>query len=69
VLNIVFLLVAAALLVRFYRSGGRPMLKMMGGGPDEHAHGDEGAHGDEHAHGDHANGAPDHHARQHETSS
>jgi uncharacterized protein len=38
VLNIVFLLVAAALLVRFYRSGGRPMLKMMGGGPAEHAH-------------------------------
>ena len=70
VLNIVFLLVAAALLVRFYRSGGRPMLKMMGGGPDEHAHGD----GDEHAHGDgdgdeNAPGAHDHHARQHETSS
>jgi len=38
VLNIVFLLLAAALLVRFYRSGGGPMLKMMGGGPDGHAH-------------------------------
>ena len=38
VLNIVFLLLAAALLVRFFRSGGRPMLKMMGGGPDGHAH-------------------------------
>jgi uncharacterized membrane protein YraQ (UPF0718 family) len=40
VLNIVFLLLAAALLVRFFRSGGRSMLKMMGGSPDasEHAH-------------------------------
>ena len=34
ILNIVFLLLAAALLVRFYRSGGRAMLKMMGGSPD-----------------------------------
>jgi len=34
VLNIVFLLLAAALLVRFYRSGGRSMLAMMGGSPD-----------------------------------
>ncbi len=33
-LNIVFLLVAAALLVRFVRTGGIPMLKMMGGSPD-----------------------------------
>jgi uncharacterized protein len=37
VLNIVFLLLAAALLVRFIRSGGWPMLKMMGGSPDEPA--------------------------------
>ena len=37
VLNIVFLLLAAALLVRFFRSGGGPMLRMMNGGPDEHA--------------------------------
>ena len=34
ILNIVFLLLAAALLVRFFRSGGRPMLAMMGGRPD-----------------------------------
>jgi hypothetical protein len=33
VLNIVFLLLAAALLVRFFRTGGRSMLKMMGGSP------------------------------------
>ncbi len=41
VLNIVFLLLAAALVVRFFRSGGAPMLKMMGGDPDRperHAH-------------------------------
>ncbi|MGW7578479.1 permease [Streptomyces sp. NPDC054765] len=32
-LNIVFLLLAAALLVRFFRTGGRAMLRMMGGSP------------------------------------
>src|SRR5579863_7567188 len=37
VLNIVFLLLAAALLVRFFRSGGGPMLKMMGGSPGSHS--------------------------------
>ncbi len=40
-LNIVFLAIAAVLVVRFYRTGGGPMLKMMGGGPDdmaEHEH-------------------------------
>jgi uncharacterized protein len=35
VLNIMFLLLAAALLVRFFRSGGGPMLRMMGGSPDQ----------------------------------
>jgi uncharacterized membrane protein YraQ (UPF0718 family) len=35
VLNIIFLLLAAALLVRFFRSGSGPMLKMMGGAPDQ----------------------------------
>ncbi len=38
ILNIVFLLLAAALLVRFFRSGGAPMLKMMGGSPARHEH-------------------------------
>jgi uncharacterized membrane protein YraQ (UPF0718 family) len=38
VLNIVFLLLAAALIVRFFRSGGPAMLKMMGGSPDAHEH-------------------------------
>ena len=37
VLNIVFLLLAGALLVRFFRSGGVSMLRMMGGGPDDMA--------------------------------
>jgi uncharacterized membrane protein YraQ (UPF0718 family) len=37
-LNIIFLLLAAALLVRFLRSGGGPMLKMMGGSPDQPEH-------------------------------
>jgi uncharacterized membrane protein YraQ (UPF0718 family) len=34
ILNIIFLLLAAGLLVRFFRSGGGPMLRMMGGSPD-----------------------------------
>ena len=43
-LNIVFLLLAAALIVRFVRTGGVPMLRMMGGDPD----GDHAGH-DHHA--------------------
>ena len=35
VLNIVFLLLAGALLYRFVRTGGMPMLRMMGGSPDQ----------------------------------
>ena len=53
VLNIVFLLLAAALLVRFFRSGGGPMLKMMGGSPDghgQHAHAGPAGHQAGHAH-------------------
>jgi uncharacterized protein len=41
-LNIIFLLLAGALLVRFFRTGGGHMLKMMGGGPaapGRHDHG------------------------------
>ncbi|MGI8701369.1 MAG: hypothetical protein ACR2JU_09220 [Nocardioidaceae bacterium] len=47
VLNIGFLLLAAALVVRFFTSGGRSMLSMMGGGPDDMAHDQD----HEHAHG------------------
>ena len=48
-LNIVFLLLALALLVRFLRTGGLPMLRMMGGAPD--AGGDDGGHGSHHRQG------------------
>jgi uncharacterized protein len=44
VLNIIFLLVAAALLVRFFRTRGAAMLTMMGGTPDGHQH-DHQRHG------------------------
>jgi uncharacterized membrane protein YraQ (UPF0718 family) len=57
-LNIVFLALAVVLVVRFFRSGGRPMLAMMGGGPDDHAHHD---HSD-HAHYDHSDRA--HHGHE-----
>jgi uncharacterized membrane protein YraQ (UPF0718 family) len=40
VLNIIFLLLTVGLVYRFVRTGGMPMLKMMGGSPDsEHQHG------------------------------
>ena len=42
ILNLVFLLLAAALVWRFYRTGGREMLSMMNGSPD--------GMGDEHSH-------------------
>ena len=38
ILNIIFLLVAAALVLRFVRSGNAPMLKMMGGSPAQQQH-------------------------------
>ncbi|MFD1047183.1 permease [Kibdelosporangium lantanae] len=42
-LNIVFLVIAAVLVVRFVRTGGWSMLKMMGGSPEEeHTHHHEG---------------------------
>jgi uncharacterized protein len=43
VLNIIFLLLAFALVWRFFRTGGRAMIAMMGGGPDDMAsHGHSG---------------------------
>ncbi|MFC9494939.1 permease [Streptomyces sp. NPDC056982] len=45
-LNIAFLTLAAALLFRFFRTGGRDMLRMTGGAPStRHDHGDHGDHG------------------------
>ncbi len=38
-LNIVAIALTAVLVIRFYRSGGRPMLAMMGGSPDQEAGG------------------------------
>ena len=54
-LNIAFFLLAAVLLVRFARSGGLPMLRMMNGAPDAaHDHGSPGGH----EHGTHAGATP-----------
>ncbi len=36
ILNIIFLMLALILVVRFFRTGGRQMLAMMGGDPDDH---------------------------------
>jgi uncharacterized membrane protein YraQ (UPF0718 family) len=41
-LNIAFLALAAALLVRFFTAGGMPMLRMMGGSPEDADHNDDG---------------------------
>jgi hypothetical protein len=54
-LNIIFLLLAAVLLIRAARTGGLAMLRMMGGGPDDHGGHDHGAHD----HGAHEHGAAD----------
>jgi uncharacterized membrane protein YraQ (UPF0718 family) len=43
-LNIVFLLLAVVLVVRFVRTGGMAMLRMMGGGPDDMAAGHDHGH-------------------------
>jgi uncharacterized membrane protein YraQ (UPF0718 family) len=49
-LNIVFIIVAAALVLRFFRTGGVSMLRMMGGSPetDGHQHGAHAAHAAHH---------------------
>lgn len=46
-LNIAFLVLAAALLMRFFRTGGAGMLRMMGGAPDA----DDAEHADHAGHG------------------
>jgi uncharacterized protein len=55
-LDIAFLMLAAALLWRFFTTGGRAMLSMMGGGPDDMGQHEHGEQPDEHEHdgyGDH----------------
>jgi uncharacterized membrane protein YraQ (UPF0718 family) len=49
-LNVAFLILAAVLLLRFFTSGGLPMLRMMGGSPDG---GDHGNHHSGHQHAGH----------------
>jgi uncharacterized membrane protein YraQ (UPF0718 family) len=66
-LNIVFLLLAAVLLIRFVRTGGIPMLRMMGGSPDaehDHSASGHGGHADHGGRADHAGhgGQVDHEA-------
>jgi hypothetical protein len=51
-LNIVFLLMAAILVVRFLRTGGVPMLRMMNGPADAHGGHDQHGH-DQHGHDQH----------------
>src|SRR5260370_15046193 len=48
ILNIIFLLLAAALVVRFFPSAAGPILRMMGGRPDAHDHHE---HHEQHEHG------------------
>ncbi|GHD39268.1 membrane protein [Streptomyces mirabilis] len=50
-LNIVFLLLAAALVWRFLRTGGPAMLRMMGGAPEPEGHGHGTARAEGHHHG------------------
>jgi uncharacterized protein len=49
-LNIAFLVLTAVLLIRFVRTGGIPMLRMMGGSPDT----EHGGHDHHHSDGHHA---------------
>ncbi|KAB8180359.1 permease [Microbispora catharanthi] len=60
-LNIAFLVLAAVLLIRFFTTGGLPMLKTMGGGPDDtrHAHDAHDAHHADHGHDGPAPAAPE----------
>jgi ABC-type nickel/cobalt efflux system permease component RcnA len=55
-LNVAALVLTLALLARFFRTGGREMLAMMGGAPDDMAGHDHSGHhaGHDHAGQDHA---------------
>jgi uncharacterized protein len=60
-LNIAFLILAAVLVVRFLRTGGLPMLRMMGGSPNAHDEHDHSGH--EHGHSGHDHASHDDHAQ------
>jgi hypothetical protein len=38
ILNVIFLILAVLLLIRFFRTGGSEMLRMMNARPDQHQH-------------------------------
>jgi uncharacterized membrane protein YraQ (UPF0718 family) len=63
VLNVVFLVLAVVLVVRFYRTGGRAMMAMMGGGPDDMAGHDHSGHD----HSGHDHSGHDHSGQDHST--
>jgi uncharacterized membrane protein YraQ (UPF0718 family) len=64
-LNIAFLLLAAALVFRFFRTGGRAMLSMMGGSPDTMDHSMDHGNHDGHA-GHHDDGHDGQHGQHHD---
>ncbi len=60
VLNLIAFALTAALLVRFVRTGGRGMLSMMGGGPEDGGDGEHAHHHVSSAEGHEAHGHADH---------
>ena len=62
-LDIAFLILAAVLVIRFFRTGGPAMMKMMGGGPDDMAGHDHSGHDMAADAGQHAqhHGSAEHH--------
>jgi uncharacterized membrane protein YraQ (UPF0718 family) len=63
-LNIAFLILAAALVLRFLRTGGLDMLRMMGGSPDQDHAGHAGGHHDA-SHNHQGPGHEDQHRQDH----
>jgi hypothetical protein len=70
VLNLIFLLIAAGLIIRFLRTGGPAMLKMMSmpanASHDHHMEGHEMGHHDMQQHNMDADTSHDHHMEGHE---
>jgi uncharacterized protein len=69
-LNIVFLILAAVLALRFFRTGGGAMLKMMGGAPEPEGDDEPGrAHRAKHPHTKHPHAKHPHTKHPHTTRS
>jgi len=67
-LNILAFALTAVLLVRFFRTGGREMMSMMNGEPDDmaqHVHGDHGHSAQDVSHQPYVADDPDRHAGHH----